>query len=107
MRGTLRTLLLAGLAASVLGIKAPAQSVAPTRGGILNFAVVAEPPNYDCHANTTFGVLHPVGPHYSTLLKYTGDRQSMRVEPDVAWSWSASPDGLTYTFKLRQNVRFP
>ncbi|MBV8334737.1 MAG: hypothetical protein JO358_04665, partial [Alphaproteobacteria bacterium] len=23
----------------------------PTRGGILEFAVDAEPPNYDCHAN--------------------------------------------------------
>ena len=73
MRGTLLTPVLAGLAASVLGAKAPAQNVTPKRGGVLNFAVVAEPPNYDCHANTTFGVLHPVGPHYSTLLKYTGD----------------------------------
>jgi hypothetical protein len=42
MRRTLRTLVLAGLAASVLGTKAPAQSAAPSRGGILNFAVVAQ-----------------------------------------------------------------
>ena len=106
MRGTVLTLVLAGLAASVLSAKAPAQNATPKRGGVLNFAVVAEPPNYDCHANTTFGVLHPVGPHYSTLLKYTGDWKSMRIEPDVVSSWSASPDGLTYTFKLRQDVRF-
>ena len=106
MRGTVLTLVLAGLAASVLSAKAPAQNATPRRGGVLNFAVVAEPPNYDCHANTTFGVLHPVGPHYSTLLKYTGDWKSMRIEPDVVSSWSASPDGLTYTFKLRQDVRF-
>jgi peptide/nickel transport system substrate-binding protein len=106
MRGTLRTLVLAGLGASVLGAEAQAQSATPRRGGKLNFAVVAEPPNYVCHANTTFGMLHPVGPHYSTLLKYTGDWKSMRIEPDVVSSWFASPDGLTYTFKLRQDVRF-
>ena len=31
----------------------------PKRGGTLNFAVVAEPPNYDCHASTTFALIHP------------------------------------------------
>ena len=81
-------------------------AAAQERGGILNFAIVAEPPSYDCHANTTFGVLHPVAPHYSTLIKYTGDWREMRIEPDVAESWSSTPDGLTFTFKLRQNVKF-
>ena len=79
---------------------------AAKRGGMLSFAVVAEPPNYDCHANTTFGVLHPVAPHYSTLLKYMGDWKDMRIAPDAAESWSSTPDGLTFTFKLRQNVKF-
>jgi peptide/nickel transport system substrate-binding protein len=50
----------------------------PVRGGILNFAVVAEPPNYDCHSNTTFGHLHPIAPHYSMLLKFDG-----KSYPDV------------------------
>ena len=60
----------------------------------------------DCHASTTFGVSHPVSPHYSTLLKYTGDWKDMRIEPDAASSWSSSADGLTFTFKLRQDVKF-
>src|SRR6516164_3439270 len=42
----------------------------PKRGGILVFAVDAEPPNYDCHANFSFVFIHPVIPHYSTLLKF-------------------------------------
>ena len=29
-----------------------------------------------------------------------------KVIPDLATSWSMSPDGLTYTFNLRQNVKF-
>ena len=49
------------------------------RGGIVNFAVVAEPPNYDCHASQTFALPHPVSPMYSYLVKYDsslGERSS-------------------------------
>ncbi|MGE5512970.1 MAG: ABC transporter substrate-binding protein, partial [Bacteroidota bacterium] len=83
-----------------------AQTETPKKGGILNIAVVAEPPTYDCHASTTFGVIHPVGPHYSTLLRYAGDWKKMYIEGDLAESWSVSPDGLTFTFKLRDGVKF-
>ena len=42
----------------------------PKRGGTLEFAVLVEPGNYDCHSNISFAFLHPVAPHYSTLLKF-------------------------------------
>ena len=58
------------LAACCLGEAALAET--PKRGGILNFAVVAEPPTTDCHATTTFAMVHPVAPQYSTLLMFTG-----------------------------------
>ena len=92
-------------AAGCLAIS-PVQAQTPKKGGTLNIAVVAEPPNYDCHANSTFGVSHPVTPHYSLLLKYTGNYKSMRIEGDLAERWEASKDGLTYTFKLRKGVKF-
>ena len=78
---------------------------APVKGGILNFAVVAEPPHYDCHSNTTFGHTHPIAPHYSMLLKFHGQSYP-DVSGDLAKSWTASPDGLSYTFKLHDNVKF-
>src|SRR5713101_3831360 len=43
---------------------------APKHGGTLEFAVTVEPGNYDCHGNTSFAFLHPIAPHYSTLLKF-------------------------------------
>lgn len=82
-----------------------ADAQTPKRGGTLNFSVVAEPPNYDCHASTTFALIHPVAPHYSTLLKFDGAKYP-EVKGDLAKEWKASADGLTYTFTLHQPVKF-
>jgi peptide/nickel transport system substrate-binding protein len=41
---------------------------------------------------------------YSGLLKY--NLKTMEPEPDLARSWNVSPDGLTYTFQLRDNVQW-
>lgn len=82
-----------------------AKSETPKRGGILNFAVTAEPPNYDCHASQTFALLHPVSPMYSYLVKYDSS-QNGKIIGDLAKSWTVSDDGLTYTFKLHEGVKF-
>src|SRR4051794_38522160 len=81
------------------------QSEAQRRGGTLEFAVDSEPANYDCHANISFAFLHPIAPHYSTLLKF--DAQTYpEIKGDLADSWTVSPDKRVYTFKLRRNVFF-
>src|SRR5712692_9099048 len=92
---------------AVLLIVAPASAAAetPKRGGILTFAVSAEPPNYDCHANSSFAFIHPVRPHYSTLLKFDGPNYP-RIAGDLATSWRVVDDGLSYTLNLRNNVNF-
>jgi peptide/nickel transport system substrate-binding protein len=84
---------------------AGAASSSPQRGGTLPFAVDAEPPNYDCHANFSFVLMHVVAPHYSTLLKFDTANYP-QVIGDLADSWNVSPDRRTYTFKLRPNVLF-
>jgi peptide/nickel transport system substrate-binding protein len=77
----------------------------PQRGGILTYAVAAEPPTYDLHATGTFAVMHRVAPHYSTLLRYEPGNYP-KIVGDLAASWTESPDRLTYTFRLHPNVRF-
>ncbi len=44
------------------------------------------------------------GAVYEQLLQYEPD--SPKLAPELATSWEVSPDGRTYTFKLRQGVRF-
>src|SRR5215467_13105566 len=79
----------------------------PRYGGELIFLVPSELPSYDGHREGTFGVVHPLAPHYNTLLRIDPtDRTGTRVVPDLAESWTISPDGLTYTLRLRAGVRF-
>src|SRR5262249_23476035 len=79
--------------------------VSPKRGGNLEFGVLVEPANYDCHANISFAFLHPIAPHYSTLLKFDAPNYP-QIVGDLAESWTVSADRLTYTFKLRPNILF-
>jgi peptide/nickel transport system substrate-binding protein len=98
-----KSLLLA--AAALAMVAGGAQAQAPKRGGDLRFAVSAEPPNYDCHAQSSFAFIHPVRPHYNTLLKFDTAKYP-NVVGDLAESWTVSKDGLTYTFRLRKGVKF-
>src|SRR5215469_9270769 len=67
-RGVIVALALAPTVSSSL--QQAAAEPAGKRGGTLEFAVLVEPGNYDCHANISFAFLHPIAPHYSTLLKF-------------------------------------
>src|SRR5207245_5401856 len=79
----------------------------PRAGGELVFVVPSEPPTYDGHAEGTFGVVHPIAPHYNTLLRIDPtDKTGTRPVADLAETWTISKDGLVYTLKLRSGVRF-
>src|SRR3989475_9762893 len=95
------------LAIVCIGVVVPAmaQSETPRRGGILLAAIGADAPSLDPHQEQTFATIQPVAPLYSTLLQI--DPYSYpNVIGDLATESNIAPDGLTYTFKLRQEVRF-
>ena len=82
-----------------------AQKEEPRSGGELVFAVGETPPSFDGHRETTFALIHPVAPHYSTLLRF--DPQNYpKIVGDAAERWTVSKDGLTYAIKLRKGIRF-
>src|SRR5437868_15499028 len=79
----------------------------PRSGGELIFVVPAEPPSFDGHREETFAMLHPIAPHYNTLLRtHPADRTGTKFVGDLAESWTISPDKRTYTFKLRRGGEF-
>ena len=66
--------ILSALVAMVFGLTTtgPVPAAAqekPRSGGTLDFVVPSEPPSYDAHAEETFGVIHPIAPHYNLLLR--------------------------------------
>ena len=54
-------------------------------------------------AQTTGSAEGYVGLLYSGLVRLAPD---MQILPDLAESWAVSPDGLVYTFTLRENLTF-
>ena len=77
----------------------------PRRGGVLLAVIGADPPSLDPHQESTFANIELVAPLYSTLLQL--DPYSYpKIIGDVATEWKIAPDGLTYTFKIRQGIRF-
>src|SRR5207245_336749 len=101
-----RSLLLATavLIASALPVVAQEK---PRHGGELVVVVPSSPPSYDAHREETFGTIHPIAPHYNTLLRTDPtDRTGTKVVADLAESWTISKDGRTYTLKLRHGVKF-
>ena len=107
-RTLLAALVTAVAAVALCAVPLPGQAQErPRQGGELVFLVPSEPPSYDGHREGTFGTVHPLAPFYSTLLRIDPtDRTGTRPVGDLAESWTISQDGLTYTFKLRQGVRF-
>jgi peptide/nickel transport system substrate-binding protein len=97
--------LFGALAFVVAGATGAADAQQPKTGGTLQFAISAETPHYDCHASDTFSTLHFVAPFYSTLLTFNLDKYP-EVKGELAESWTAAPDLLSYTLKLRSGVTF-
>src|SRR2546430_2208801 len=104
MRTTRRLTALALVVLAGVGSVAGAAET-PRRGGVLLAIIGADPPSLDAHQESTFANLQLVAPLYSTLLQID-PYEYPKIVGDVASEWKVSPDGLTYTFKIRPGIRF-
>lgn len=91
----------AGFAAP--GLTLPALAAEPPRGGSVNFILEAEPPTLVTIAHTAGGTQRISPKVTEGLLTYDFD---IRPRPALATAWEVADDGLTYTFKLRQGVKW-
>jgi len=101
IHGTLGATVALGLAS------AAGAAETPVRGGILNFVVGSTIPSYDAHQETTFGMIHPIAPFYSLLIRVNPDNPASNdFVCDLCETWEKAKDGMSYTFNIRKNVKF-
>ncbi|MCE2452556.1 MAG: ABC transporter substrate-binding protein [Nitrospinae bacterium] len=106
----MKTLLIAA-AVLALGLWsfAPVEA-APKKGGVLKFVVGSKIPSYDGHIESTFGMIHPMRPFYSLLIRVNPDNPASPTDfvCDVCEGGIPKPtEGHTkYTFKIRDDITF-
>jgi peptide/nickel transport system substrate-binding protein len=97
---------------TVLGLSALTAAIvlalaAPPPGAqtpvVFRSALVGEPPHIDPQRMADFGSATVTAQVYSTLVRVD---DKLQIVPLAAQSWSVSRDGLTWTFKLRDNLVF-
>lgn len=104
--GVSRRALLATVAAGGLGAVAlPRESFAQQGGRrILVIASLQDIPNFDPHIATGYSAAMLLRNTYDSLVRVEGNPP--RPVPHLAASWTMSPDGMVYEFKLDPAARF-
>ena len=98
-------------ALAIFAVAAPeAEAETPKSGGTLTYMIPADaPPSLDGHRETTFATVHSAAPFYSTLIRINPENPSSTTD-FVCDLCTAIPqptdDGRTYTFKIRDGVKF-
>ena len=106
-----QSLCAAGLGLALVGMATPANAAeTPKRGGTLTFVIPADaPPTFDGHRETTFATMHSVAPFYSVLVRVNPEKPSSTTDfvCDLCTEMAQPTDGgKTYTFKLRDGVKW-
>ena len=70
----------------------------------LVYGLTLSPSGIDPHLNASAELGIPLSSVYDTLIFY--NQETDEFVPGLAESWTVSDDGLTYTFHLRDDVRF-
>src|SRR6266581_3829726 len=91
----------AGLGTLAFGTQAGAQT--PKPGGTLISAQATEATGLDPQLVPALSRSRRSPMMYSQLVRFD---ENMTPNPELAESWETSKDGLTWTFKLRQGVKF-
>ena len=96
--------MVAALVVITFSLAAPGFAQTPKKGGIIRVGLLGEPPALDAHWTTA--VITEVLTNHLYEGLYSLD-ENYRPIPMLAESLPAvSRDGLTYTFKLRQGIKF-
>lgn len=89
--------------ASSTTIPEAAATGTPVQGGRLRVARPAASAAETLDSASSLSAYEYLGALYNRLVKLNEKGETI---PDLAEEWSASPDGFTWTFRLRRDVRF-
>ncbi|MBX3032197.1 MAG: ABC transporter substrate-binding protein [Chloroflexi bacterium] len=98
-RAVLSTIMIGSLVAA----PAAAQTATPVAGGTLTFGRVASTSSLDLHSQITANNAFVIDKLFEPLLSFDAEGA---IVPWLAESYTASDDGLQYTFALRDGVKF-
>lgn len=79
-------------------------ALAPASAKTLVYCSEGSPENFSPSINTTGTSFDATEQIYDNIVKF--ERGGTKVVPGLAESWTISPDGLEYTFKLRKGVKW-
>lgn len=100
----LKTLLLAGAASLALALAAPATAQEIKQGGSITITYKDDVTTLDPAIGYDWQNWSMIKSLFDGLMDYKPG--TTELVPDLAESFEVSADGLTYTFKLRQGVKF-
>ncbi len=99
----------AAVFAVALSMPAAAEET-PRYGGTLTYMIPADaPPSFDAHRETTYATIHSAAPFYSTLIRVNpmNPGSTTDIVCDLCTEMPQPTDGgKTWTFKIRDNVKF-
>lgn len=75
----------------------------PTQGGELSYGLATSPDTMDPHTSRLAVSVRVLRTMYDSLVVQLPDNT---IKPWLATEWTVSPDGKSYTFKLREDVKF-
>jgi peptide/nickel transport system substrate-binding protein len=82
----------------------------PKYGGTLTYLIPADaPPSFDAQREETYATIHSAAPFYSVLIRINPDNPGSTTDIvcDLCTEMSKPTDeGKTYTFKIRDDVKF-
>ena len=96
-------LMLLLLATPVIMAQDATEEMTPKAGGTLRAAWDAEWVSLDPHLSSAYSSFAVLANVVEGLTTFDND---IKLTPDLAESWEQSADGLTWTFKIRQGVKF-
>jgi peptide/nickel transport system substrate-binding protein len=96
--------------AALAALPAAAQEEAPKYGGTLTYMIPADaPPSFDAQREETYATIHSAAPFYSVLIRINpyNPGSATDIVCDLCTEMPKPTDGgKTYTFKIRDDVKF-